>query len=240
MSITPNRPKWKGTMTDRERFNRQMHYQSVDRCFNMEFGYWSENFTAWPLFTENGITNNGEADIFFSFDRIGGVGGNIWISPPFPSSVVEETETTRIMMDGNGLLAEVPKDGHDTIPHYIKATIQTPEDWKRAKEERFRRDDPARQIDVEKLQRQHPPDRDYALGVGCGVELPVITLVAGLDRIHEPVDRDIASNNDLPRFHHVRLPNRFGEMKDFSCISGLLARGKRTRRYWPLHISPAY
>ena len=40
MAITPCRPKWAGTLTDRERFNRQMHYQSVDRSFNMEFGYW--------------------------------------------------------------------------------------------------------------------------------------------------------------------------------------------------------
>ena len=43
-TIQPIRPKWKGTLTDRERFNRQMHYQPVDRCFNMEFGYWDENF----------------------------------------------------------------------------------------------------------------------------------------------------------------------------------------------------
>ena len=50
MPITPCRPAWKGTMTARERFNRQMHYQSVDRCFNMEFGYWEENFHQWPLF----------------------------------------------------------------------------------------------------------------------------------------------------------------------------------------------
>ena len=69
-TIVPIRPKWKGTMTDRERFNRQMHYQPVDRCFNMEFGYWEENFTEWPLFVENGITNNEEADIFFNFDRM--------------------------------------------------------------------------------------------------------------------------------------------------------------------------
>ncbi len=117
MTITPCRPKWKGTMTDRERFNNQMHYKPVDRCFNMEFGYWKENFTQWSIFTENGITNNGEADIFFNFDRIGGVGGNTWMSPPFASEVIEETETTRIMMNGDGLLAEVPKDGHDTIPH---------------------------------------------------------------------------------------------------------------------------
>ena len=46
MFATPSRPKWKGTMTDRERFNNQMHYKPVDRCFNMEFGYWEENFTS--------------------------------------------------------------------------------------------------------------------------------------------------------------------------------------------------
>ena len=44
MSTKPLLPPWPGTMTGRERFNRQMHFQSVDRCFNMEFGYWEENF----------------------------------------------------------------------------------------------------------------------------------------------------------------------------------------------------
>ena len=50
--------------------------------------------------------------------------------PTFGNQVVEERETTTILMNGDGLLAEVPKDGHDTIPHYIKATVVTPEDWK--------------------------------------------------------------------------------------------------------------
>ena len=71
--IQPIRRPWAGTMTARERFNRQMHYQSVDRCFNMEFGYWRENFQLWPLFYENGVTNNAEADVFFAFDRIAAV-----------------------------------------------------------------------------------------------------------------------------------------------------------------------
>ena len=48
------------------------------------------------------------------------------------------------MMNDSGLLAEILKDGHDTIPHYVKASIVTPEDWKRCKAERMRRDDPAR------------------------------------------------------------------------------------------------
>jgi len=61
----------------------------------MEFGYWNENFTEWRMFVENGITNNWEADQFFNFDRIGIVGGNIWMSPPFPSTTVDETATTK-------------------------------------------------------------------------------------------------------------------------------------------------
>ncbi|MBI5832056.1 MAG: hypothetical protein HZB16_07070 [Armatimonadetes bacterium] len=167
-TITPCRPKWAGTMTDRERFNRQLHYQSVDRCFNMEFGYWDENFHEWPLFADNNITNNWEADIFFNFDRVGGVGGNTWLSPSFEHKVIGVEGNRRILQNGDGLLAEVPLDGHDTIPHYIKATVVTPEDWKRCKEERFRRDDPARKVDVERLKQHHTPDRDYPLGVGCG------------------------------------------------------------------------
>ncbi|MBT3343752.1 MAG: hypothetical protein HN404_12200 [Gemmatimonadetes bacterium] len=168
MSITPCRPKWKGTMTDRERFNRQMHFQSVDRCFNMEFGYWNENFTLWDIFKDNGISNNAEADVFFNFDRISGTGGHVWLHPGFQQETIEETATTRILMNADGLLAEVPIDGHDTIPHYIKASVVTPEDWKRCKEERFRRDDPVRKVDVDAVIRNHPPDRDYALGVNCG------------------------------------------------------------------------
>ena len=40
MKIQPIRQPWPGTMTGRERFRRQMNSQGVDRCFNMEFGYW--------------------------------------------------------------------------------------------------------------------------------------------------------------------------------------------------------
>jgi uroporphyrinogen decarboxylase len=171
MAITPCRPRWKGAMSDRERFNRQMHYQSIDRTFNMEFGYWQENFHEWSIFVENGITNNAEADIFFNFDRHEGVGGACWINPPFEAAVVEETETTKVLMNADGLFAEVPRDGHDTIPHYIRSSITTPEDWQRVKEERFRLDDPARKVDIEALKKRHPANRSYPLGVGTGSQI---------------------------------------------------------------------
>lgn len=70
VQIKPIREKWKGTMTDRERFNNQMHYKEIDRCFNMEFGYWDENFREWSIFIDNDIKNNAQADMFFNFDII--------------------------------------------------------------------------------------------------------------------------------------------------------------------------
>jgi uroporphyrinogen decarboxylase len=155
-------------MSARVRFNNQMHYRRVDRCFNMEFGYWDENFTEWDIFVKNGVRSNEEADLFFSFDRFAVVSPPVWMNPVFEEAVISETATTRTRVNRDGLLAETPRDGHDTIPHFIKASIQTPDDWKRAKAERFRLDDPARRVDGEALRRRHPPQRPYPVGVDCG------------------------------------------------------------------------
>lgn len=168
MPIKPCRSKWKSTMTDRERFNNQMHYKAVDRCFNMEFGYWDENYSEWSIFVDNKITNESEANTYFNFDRIECIDGNVWMNPGFKERVVSETKTTKTIINSDGLLAEVPKDGHDTIPHFMKASIVTPEDWKRCKEEHFRLDDSARILDVESLMKKHPADREYPLGIYCG------------------------------------------------------------------------
>ncbi len=167
-AVTPIRKKWSGTLTDRERFNRQMHYEPVDRCFNMEFGYWKENFSQWRVFTEHGITDNAQADEFFAFDVIKTWTPRVWMHPVFEERVVRETGDTRVLINADGLLAEVPRDAHETIPHFLEATIKTPDDWQRAKEERFRRDDPARRIDLDALRAAHPADRDYPLALWCG------------------------------------------------------------------------
>ena len=106
ISMKPCRPKWAGTMTDRQHFNNQMHYKPVDRCFNMEFGYWNENFSQRSIFVQNGITNNEQADVFFNFDTIRYVIGQTWMCPPFENKVVEQTPTSKIIMNQDGLLAQ--------------------------------------------------------------------------------------------------------------------------------------
>lgn len=168
MAITPIRPAWKGAMTARERFTRQMHYQSVDRCFNMEFGYWQENFSQWKLFTGNGITTNEQADIFFNFDRIAVIGGQNFLCPAFEEKVVEKKADCMIIQNADGMLAEVPLDGHSTIPHYLKSAIETPADWDRVKKEHFDVQHPRRILDVAAMQAAHPETRDYPLGIDCG------------------------------------------------------------------------
>jgi Uroporphyrinogen decarboxylase (URO-D). len=168
MEVKPIRLAWKGTQTSRQRFYNQMHYKPHDRCFNMEFGYWDENFSKWNMFTENNIHSNIEADVFFNFDPIFDVTGNLWMSPPFESKIIKETKDTNIIINGDGLLAEVAKDRHGTIPHYIKSSIETPDDWKKVKKERFRVDDPNRALDIEALKKRHPSDRTYPLGVNAG------------------------------------------------------------------------
>ena len=169
--IKPIREKWKGVMTDRERFNCQMHYKNTDRCFNMEFGYWDDNFILWDIFKNNGIENNSEADNFFSFDRIEAIYSNNFIYPPFEEKIIEIRENTQILINREGVLAEVPLDGKgNSIPHYIKSIITTPDDWKKVKEERFNINHPGRFHDIDALKKSLPPDelRDFPLGIDCG------------------------------------------------------------------------
>ena len=57
---------------------------------------------------DNGITNNHEADLFFSFDPIATIGGNWFMAPAFESREVERRGDKRILINGDGLYAEVP------------------------------------------------------------------------------------------------------------------------------------
>ncbi len=172
MAIDHIREPWKGTMTPRERFNRQMHFQSVDRSFNMEFGYWEENYEEWKMFTENGIRNEGQANRFFSFDPIHGIHGTIFMCPAFESKQIGTSEDGKMILlqNSEGLIAEQPVDGHSTIPHYLKSQIVTPDDWKKVKAERFDVNHPGRKVDIDAWKARHKPDegRDYPLGVDCG------------------------------------------------------------------------
>jgi uroporphyrinogen decarboxylase len=159
-------------MTDRERFNRQMHYQSVDRCFNREFGYWKENFTQWDIFADNNIKDTPEADLFFSFDKMQYIGrSTTFMSPQIQEKVIEIKENSQIIINSDGLVVEVPLGGRgSSIPHCLKSSITNPEDWKKIKTEHFDLNHPSRKLDIETIKKDLPDDeaRDFPLGIHCG------------------------------------------------------------------------
>ena len=167
-NIIPIRKPWKGELTHRERFNRQMSCQPVDRSFNMEFGYWGENYTQWDIFLKNGITGEEEANKFFAFDPIVTIYGKIWMEPAFPYKNLGQRGNKNIIQNEDGLMAEIAADNHSTIPHFTKSPIETPDDWNRIKKERFQINNPARKMDTEKIIQAHPTNRDYPLGIDCG------------------------------------------------------------------------
>jgi len=166
--ITPIRKPWKGELTHRERFLRQMRFQPVDRSFNMEFGYWQENYTEWDLFVKNGITHEGQANHFFGFDPIAAVWCPSWMDPPFPEKEIARKGDKLIIQNSDGLTAEIAADRHSSIPHYTDSAIKDPDDWHKVKKERFSLTSPTRTMDVDNILSRHPNTRDYPLGVDCG------------------------------------------------------------------------
>jgi uroporphyrinogen decarboxylase len=120
---------------------------------------------------KNSVTNNKEADLLFSFDRIFAIGGENFMYPPIEEREIEIRDNRRVIINSEGLLAEVPLKGSgSSIPHYIKSSIETPEDWKRIKEKHFDLKHPGRLIDLEAIRKNLPPEqaRDFPLGINCG------------------------------------------------------------------------
>ncbi|MBM3243191.1 hypothetical protein FJZ31_43580 [Candidatus Poribacteria bacterium] len=52
-------------MTHRERFNRVMHFQEVDRIPNEEFGYWGETLERWR---SEGMPEGADEELYFGLD----------------------------------------------------------------------------------------------------------------------------------------------------------------------------
>ncbi len=115
----------------------------------------------------NGMRNNEEADRFFGFDLISSIGTH-WMFPAFPEEEMSVNASTRILRNLDGLLAEVPLDGHSTIPHFLESPVRTPAYWFARKPGRFDRSHPDCRPDVKALHQTHPNDRDHPLGVNYG------------------------------------------------------------------------
>ncbi len=144
-----------------------MHFKSVDRVPNHEFGYWHETLRRWH--TEGlppEIDGNGKADVFFGFDPKGGVPVDLGLRPGFERVVLEETDRYQIVQDG-GVKCMIHKDGSSSIPHYIEFPLKNRVDWNDFKS-RLDPTDAARYAHDWEGIRRRLQDRDVPVGVGIG------------------------------------------------------------------------
>jgi len=131
--------KTKPEMTHRERFRRQMHYQTVDRGVHWEFGYLAETVQRWE---KEGMPKILRGEGPFSVEQLFGVDPSLSIPvhfgflPPFEGTVkiLEEKVGSRTEQYPDGTILEQRTEGIKTIPHFIKFPIANRDDWKRFKE----------------------------------------------------------------------------------------------------------
>jgi len=157
-----------GVMTEQERWVRCMHFQSVDRVPNEEFGYWDDTFIAWhqqglPKF----IDNNDKADIYFGFDRRDTAPVQVGLYPGFEYQVLEEDEQYKIVIDAEGVKSRIMKSGDSSIPQYLEFPIKTRDDFERFKE-RLNPNTPGRYPDNWSELVENWKHRDYPLGLSLG------------------------------------------------------------------------
>ncbi len=145
-----------------DRYYRTLTYQSVDRAPDMEFGYWPQTIRRWlgeglDLELTPDEQNRmflGKLDGHFGFD-VGHAEGfhlRCHMHPSFDEDVIEKKEQSIITRDASGCVAERYLNDSDSssIPHFIKFPVVTPDDWA-AMKERYRFDDPCREIPREEI-----------------------------------------------------------------------------------------
>ncbi len=130
----------RAAMTTRERFRRQMHFQSVDRGIHWEFGYLSETLDRWHTegLPVDIIAGEGKRSVeeYFGVDPSFYVPVSNGLLPGFTgeTEILKEDKGKRTELLPDGTIQEVQTEGLKTIPHYIKMPISNWEDWKKFKE----------------------------------------------------------------------------------------------------------
>ena len=162
----------KPRLTHRERFRRLMHYQTVDRGINWEFGYLGETVDRWH---QEGLPAEitagegpGSIESYFGVDPAAWVPTHCGIVPGFSGEVkvLSVSEGKRVIEHPDGTILEEQTSGIHTIPHYIKFPISNRDDWKRYKE-RLDPGHPERKFDWKKI-GQDLLRSDLPIGIGLG------------------------------------------------------------------------
>ncbi len=145
-------------MTDRELFNRIMHYDEFDRMPVCHWGVWPETRERWRA---EGMPADADENEFLGASTVKDtVGVYLGLLPPFEEELLEETDDWRVVRGGDGVVSRTWKH-RSGIPQYIDFTLKGREGWDEYSSRL--RPDPAR----------IPPDLDERIERAKTSEVPV-------------------------------------------------------------------
>jgi hypothetical protein len=124
-------------MTHLERFNRILHYESVDRAPYWGTGGWSQTERRWQ--SEGKPADKGVPEIFGAEDTMG-IGTYYGPWPHFELEVIEETEDKQIMRNHEGIIMQVFRSDTDrSMPHFLEFPVKTRDDYRKIMKPRLTR-----------------------------------------------------------------------------------------------------
>ena len=142
-----------------------MHFQEVDRAPWWEMWYWAETIERWQ---EEGLPKDVHLQEYFGVDRRENVGVNLGLIPPFEETTLEETDTYRVYIDGNGVTRkEFKEHGRSTMPQWLRFPVENRADFENLKE-RLNPDSPCRYPLWWEDRKRYWKDRDYPLSITAG------------------------------------------------------------------------
>lgn len=154
-------------MTERERFVACYNFEPVDHVPDHEFGYWNETFPTWHAQgLPTWVRDNWRGDVYFRFERMGGISAHVGLQPGFEPIVLDETPTYRLERDGDGVTKKVFTDGTDSIPQFVDHILKTEADWEEHFVPRLQPVNRTKSYAPEEIARLNAAD--YPIGIGIG------------------------------------------------------------------------
>jgi len=172
-----------GGMTLRERFQRVMHYQNVDKLPNFEFGYWSSTLSDWhKQGLPEEITDQKKAYEYFGIEDFHYAPVNTGLKINWFGKTVEETAEKRVYYDIYGALCEINTQGTQSIPRFLQFPVRDRKSWLEYRQERLLDDADRYPKNWDEFAKKSR-NRDYPLGIGIGSMIGVPRNLIGFENI---------------------------------------------------------
>ena len=216
-------------MTNRERFSRIMHYQSVDRLPAVHFGYWKELLDEW---VEQGHITREVADgarrdndprqkylneiLGWDFDYYTTVGTKSGLMPPFERKVLEVLpDGFQRVMNAKGLIERI-RPGAGSIPSEDDYLLKDRDAFETLYRPRMQYSD--ERVDVETFKKfNETRDKENPIGLHLGSVLGAIrdmVSVIGMSYLLYDEDEDLFAD----------IVDTYADMQ-YKCAEAALATG---------------